>query len=116
MPSTTRERSCDSGVVDLSTVPERQRPGLLEHRLREEVETPFDLRNGPVFRWCLFHVEDNDSVLTMTMHHVATDGWSLGVLATEFAECYTAHVEHRVPALPDLPITYRDYAAWQRHH
>src|SRR5262249_49146858 len=52
--------------------------------------------------------------LLLAMHHIVSDGWSLGILLDEFSELYSAQLECREPQLKELPVQYRDYAAWQR--
>jgi amino acid adenylation domain-containing protein len=81
-----------------------------------EARRPFNLRVGPLLRAKLFRLADNDHLLVITMHHIACDGWSVTVLLRELVEFYTAAQQNRPPSLPDLPITYRDFAVWQRRN
>ncbi|MDY7096043.1 MAG: amino acid adenylation domain-containing protein, partial [Acidobacteriota bacterium] len=75
----------------------------------------FDLSRGPLMRSCLVRLEPEHSLVLITMHHIISDGWSLGVLMDEVAEIYQAGVEGTEEAdLPELPIQYADYALWQR--
>ncbi|GLY53409.1 non-ribosomal peptide synthetase [Lentzea sp. NBRC 102530] len=83
--------------------------GDLQHRLRQEMTRPFDLRTGPLARTVLA-----GDVLVLTMHHIITDGWSMGVLVQELSTCYTAAVRNQRAELPELPLSYVDYAVWQR--
>ena len=76
--------------------------------------TGFDLERGPVFRARLLKVAPGEDVLLMCMHHVSSDGWSLGILRGELGELYAAFREGREPRLPPLPLQYADFAAWQR--
>ncbi|HWO59216.1 MAG TPA: amino acid adenylation domain-containing protein [Umezawaea sp.] len=87
---------------------------VLRQRLREEASRIFDLRTGPLFRATLFRLGQREHVFALVMHHIATDGWSMGVLADEFGACYSAAVRGESADLPALPIQYADYAAWQR--
>ncbi|WP_330277064.1 amino acid adenylation domain-containing protein [Lentzea sp. NBC_00516] len=86
----------------------------LQLRLREEMARPFDLRTGPLARASLAEVAPDEHVLVLTLHHIITDGWSMGVLAEELTACYTAVLDGRRPELPHLPVSYVDYAVWQR--
>jgi amino acid adenylation domain-containing protein len=86
----------------------------LRTRLAEERGRPFDLAHGPVFRPSLFRVDDEHHVLLLNLHHVAGDGWSLGVLFRELGALYKAYKTGQEPALAPLPVQYADYAAWQR--
>ncbi len=85
---------------------------------RVEAETPFDLSTGPLVRGRLLRVGDEDHVLLLTMHHIVSDAWSLGVFARELGVLYRAYglegVSPELDPLPGLPIQYADYAAWQR--
>jgi amino acid adenylation domain-containing protein len=75
---------------------------------------PFDLERGPLLRVRLLRVSDTEHVLVVVIHHIVSDGWSLGVLWRELAELYAGYARGAVPALPELPIQYADYALWQR--
>ncbi|MFF0741810.1 amino acid adenylation domain-containing protein [Streptomyces sp. NPDC004111] len=79
-----------------------------------EAARPFDLVHGPVLRPALLRIAADDHVLLLTVHHIATDGWSQGVLWSELSETYAALHEGREPKLPELPVQYGDFAAWQR--
>ena len=84
-----------------------------EEKLRslssQEASAPFDLGRGPLIRGRLIHLRADEAVLLMTMHHIVSDGWSVGVLLRELGALYT-----QAP-LPSLPVQYADYAIWQRH-
>ncbi|MGA8113926.1 MAG: amino acid adenylation domain-containing protein [Actinocatenispora sp.] len=82
--------------------------------IAEQNETPFDLRNGPLFRPCLYRLGPDDHVLTLYTHHVISDGWSMGVLVDDVTRLYRAAVAGTAPQLAELPIQYADFSAWQR--
>jgi amino acid adenylation domain-containing protein/non-ribosomal peptide synthase protein (TIGR01720 family) len=75
----------------------------------ELAREPFDLARAPLFRARLVRLRDDDHVLVLTMHHIISDGWSSGVLMRELAQLYATDAP-----LPELPIQYADFAAWQR--
>ncbi|WP_407586179.1 non-ribosomal peptide synthase/polyketide synthase [Pseudomonas aeruginosa] len=83
--------------------------------VESETQQPFDLRNGPLLRARLLRLAADDHVLTLTIHHVAADGWSMRVLVEELIALYGARRQGIEATLPDLPIQYADYAIWQRH-
>ncbi|WP_369197883.1 non-ribosomal peptide synthase/polyketide synthase [Streptomyces djakartensis] len=86
----------------------------LEELLEREAATPFDLAAGPLLRARLARTANDEHVLALAVHHIVTDGWSLGVLGRDLGELYAAAREGRSPELPDLPVRYADHAAWQR--
>ena len=67
-----------------------------------------------MIRGSLLRLNDAEHVLLLTMHHIVSDAWSLGVLIKELALCYAAICRQQQPALNDLPVQYADFAAWQR--
>ncbi|MFE9450989.1 non-ribosomal peptide synthase/polyketide synthase [Streptomyces sp. NPDC006739] len=91
-----------------------QPPAALDALLEREAATPFDLGAGPLLRARLARLADDGHVLVLAVHHIATDGWSMGVLGRDLGELYTAALEDRRPRLPALPVRYTDYATWQR--
>ena len=80
----------------------------------EEAQTPFDLAQGPLIRAQLVRLGQEEHVLYLTMHHIVSDGWSMGVLVREFNALYAAFLEGGQDPLPLLEVQYPDYAAWQR--
>ncbi|MEV7603796.1 condensation domain-containing protein, partial [Kitasatospora sp. NPDC089797] len=80
---------------------------------REELARPYDLRNGPLVRVLLVRLAEDRHVCVLGMHHIVTDGWSMGVAAGELGALYTARTEGRTAELPDVPVQYPDFAAWQ---
>jgi len=82
--------------------------------LKDEASRPFDLMNDPLMRALLVRIDECEHLLLITMHHIVTDGWSMGIFNRELSEFYGADTAGREPSLPELPIQYVDYAAWQR--
>ncbi|HEX9939135.1 MAG TPA: amino acid adenylation domain-containing protein, partial [Longimicrobium sp.] len=80
----------------------------------EDARTPFDLARGPLIRGMLVRMAEDDHVLLVTMHHIVSDGWSMGVFTRELGALYGAFREGRPDPLPPLAVQYADYAAWQR--
>ncbi|WP_414449351.1 amino acid adenylation domain-containing protein [Burkholderia sp. 22PA0099] len=97
---------------DLSGLADAQ-AALLRHA-EAEADAPFDLSAGPVVRGRLLRMGEQDHVLLVTMHHIVSDGWSMGVLIREFGALYQAFVAGQPDPLPPLAIQYADYAVWQR--
>src|SRR5690606_25136329 len=88
-------------TVALETVADET---ALAARLRDEARGAFDLAKGPLLRARLFARGAEDHVLLLTLHHIVSDGWSLGVLVEEFSELYRAAVSRLEPVLPELPV------------
>ncbi|HSF38933.1 MAG TPA: condensation domain-containing protein, partial [Thermoanaerobaculia bacterium] len=99
-------------VVDLSGLPEAEKPALT--LAAEESARPFDLARGPLLRALLLRLGEADHAVLLTMHHIASDGWSMGVLVREVAALYPAFAARRPSPLPALPVQYADFSVWQR--
>jgi amino acid adenylation domain-containing protein len=97
-----------------SREPRQRAEGILRARLEEEAAKPFDLTKDLPLRAALFRLAPEKHILLVTMHHIATDAWSMQLLMEEWTELYSAHVEGREADLPELPIQYLDFARWQR--
>ena len=92
----------------------RDAAGELERLMAEEAVAPFDLEAGPLIRGRLIQLNVGEHALLVTMHHIISDGWSMGVLTRELGALYRAYSEGQADPLPALEIQYADYAAWQR--
>ncbi|HYH81146.1 MAG TPA: amino acid adenylation domain-containing protein, partial [Longimicrobium sp.] len=79
-----------------------------------EAEAEFDLARGPLVRGRLVRLGMDDHALLVTLHHIVSDGWSMGVFVRELGELYGAFARGEADPLPALPVQYADYAAWQR--
>ena len=99
---------------NLEDLPEAERATAADKLIEEEILRPFDLTHGPVIRAALLRIADQDHILLITVHHIVTDGWSLGVIQRDLAALYNAQVLRQTPTLPALPIQYVDFAHWQR--
>ncbi len=84
--------------------------------VRDEAARSFDLAQGPLLRAVLLRLAPTDHILVVTMHHIISDGWSLGVFVREIAMLWEALAHGRPSPLPELPIQYADFAVWQREH
>ena len=105
-------------LVDLQEFPEDRRELELSCLLDTDSDTPFDLTEGPLCRISVFRLAPENYVIAVTMHHLISDLWSMGVLVSEFVACYQAFCTgpEAQPGLPDVPIQYADFAAWQRDY
>ena len=103
-------------VTDLSRLPDDEREREAQRLADAEARAPFDLARGPVHRLRLLRLGAHEHWLLMTFHHVAFDGWSMGVLLDELGSLYEAAVAGREPDLPEPTVQYADFARWQRAH
>ncbi|NVJ28035.1 amino acid adenylation domain-containing protein, partial [Myxococcus sp. AM011] len=100
--------------VDLSSLPEAERQAEARRRAEQEAVRPFDLETGPLLRTTLLKLAADEHLLVLNMHHIVSDGWSMGVVVREMGAIYEGLRQGRPVALPELPVQYVDYAVWQR--
>ncbi|HKY19588.1 MAG TPA: condensation domain-containing protein, partial [Vicinamibacterales bacterium] len=100
--------------IDLSGLSEAERSQRVQDLTVAEAKKPFDLSRDLMLRCGLIHLGADSHVVLFTMHHIASDGWSMGVLIKEFVALYEAFIEGRPDPLPPLPVQYADFAGWQR--
>jgi len=108
------ECAFDLPVVDLSGLSPQEREKEVLHLASIEAAKPFDLVHGPLFRATLYRTGPEQHVLMLSMHHIVTDGWSIGIFFSELGQAYDDLCSGRASSLPELPIQYPDYAEWQR--
>ena len=104
-------------VLEPPALPVEAQADWLRRWIDEQVHEPFDLEQGPLLRLQLLRTGPQSQVLLINMHHIISDGWSMGVLVREWSELYGAYSAAGQPetsALPALSIRYSDYAAWQK--
>ena len=105
----------DLAYVDLSgDAQSGNREEVLEQALNHASAQRFDLANGPLIRGVLLRLGEQEHVLFVSMHHIVSDGWSMGVLTDEVARLYAAFSQGQADPLAPLPVQYGDYAHWQR--
>ncbi|WP_157722062.1 non-ribosomal peptide synthase/polyketide synthase [Tumebacillus avium] len=110
-----RELRLPLTVIDLRGLSQAEQDAETKRRLLAETETPFDLSQGPLIRFSLLQLQENEHILLLSMHHIISDGWSItGVFLKEFAALYGAFSAGQPSPLAELPIQYADFAAWQR--
>ncbi|MCP4663860.1 MAG: amino acid adenylation domain-containing protein, partial [bacterium] len=110
----TRRLHLSLPVVDLSRMPGGTREAELQRLSLEQGERPFDLTLGPLVRFVVVQLGEEDHVVLMNMHHIVSDAWSLGILCRELTALYADCSQGRPASLPELPVQYADFAHWQR--
>ena len=101
-------------VTDLSDESALKTPWLAQYAQRHEAQRPFSLARGPLLRLTLLRLREQEHLLLVIMHHIVSDGWSLGVFIRELVAHYEAFYAGEPTPLPDLSIQYADFAVWQR--
>jgi amino acid adenylation domain-containing protein len=101
-------------LIDLQALTEVSRAAIVRQLVAEEAARPFDLAHGPVWRVTLLRLAEHEHALLLSMHHIVTDGWSVGVLMQELTALYEAYSRKETSPLPELPVQYADFAVWQR--
>ncbi len=108
------ERTLVLAIVDLSDWQDGTGAEELQRRLKEESRRPFDLTRDVLIRGLLVRTSPVEHTLLLTLHHIISDGWSLGILFRDLAAYYTAFSQGQTPTLPELPIQFADYVFWDR--
>ncbi|MEM9490891.1 MAG: condensation domain-containing protein, partial [Myxococcota bacterium] len=93
------------------TGPERDK--AIKVTLAEGLERPFDLRTDLPFRARIIRLAETVHIMQLTVHHIAADGWSMGIIIDEFTQAYGALRSGESVSLPELPVQYADFSAWQ---
>ena len=100
--------------IDLMHIPESGRQAEALTLCNRECHRGFDLAQGPLLRVLLIRLGQKDHVLMLTVHHMVSDGWSMGVIFEDFMSLYNDYASDRRPGLPQLQIQYTDFSRWQR--
>jgi amino acid adenylation domain-containing protein/non-ribosomal peptide synthase protein (TIGR01720 family) len=101
-------------AVDLTDQPVESRYLAAQRQMQEQARIPWDLEQGPLFRYQLIKTDEASFTLAMTLHHIVIDGRSLAILSKEIEALYEAAVSGHPYPLPPLPLQYADYSIWQR--
>lgn len=108
------ERQLEMPVLDLSSLPQAERELEIARQVSVEANRTFDLTQEIPIRCCLLRLGETEHVLLVTMHHIASDGWSMTIFWNELSSLYVAFSSGRPSPLPALPMQYADFAIWQR--
>jgi amino acid adenylation domain-containing protein len=101
-------------IIDLRQLPEAEREIQAQQLTTQEAQRPFNLSTDSLLRVTLLQLDEAEHILLLNMHHIVSDGWSIGVLIGEIAALYTAFSSNQPSFLPKLAIQYADFAQWQR--
>jgi thioesterase domain-containing protein/non-ribosomal peptide synthetase component F len=102
------------GVTDLRALPEAERAAKVDQLSQDEARRGFDLAKSPLIRVGLLRTRERHHVLMLTLHHIVSDGWSIGLMMEELSQIYPALAAGRPSPLAELSIQYGDYVLWRR--
>jgi amino acid adenylation domain-containing protein len=101
-------------IIDLSKLSDTEREQIVHKLVKQEAEKPFKLDTDLLLRVTLLYLSKTEYVLLFTMHHIISDGWSMGILIKELVTLYETFSLSKPSPLTELPIQYADFAIWQR--
>jgi amino acid adenylation domain-containing protein len=101
-------------VIDLRQLPQAEREIQARQFTNQQAQRPFNLSTDSLLQVKLLRLDETQYILLLNMHHIVSDGWSIGVLIQEIAALYTAFANNQPSPLPKLRIQYADFAYWQR--
>jgi len=101
-------------TIDLSAFNKDERRSERRAFAKAEALRPFDLRLGPLQRATVIRLSPAEHILLLVVHHIVSDGWSMGLLVKEIGDLYSAYSRGEEPQLSELPLQYADYAQWQK--
>jgi amino acid adenylation domain-containing protein len=107
-------KSVELAVIDLQHYGEAEQEAQIQKLLQQESQQPFDLSSDMMLRGCLLTLAPQEHILLLVMHHIAADGWSIGILWKQLTQLYQAFLNGQPNPLEKLPIQHTDYAVWQR--
>jgi amino acid adenylation domain-containing protein/non-ribosomal peptide synthase protein (TIGR01720 family) len=102
--------------IDLTKIPDEQYEQKLMNEIYKRSQQPFNLSKGNLLNATMFNLKTEEHVLLIVMHHIISDGWSIGIFINEFTSIYKNISQNQPVSLPTLKIQYADYAQWQRKH
>ncbi|MCW5315485.1 amino acid adenylation domain-containing protein [Nostoc sp. KVJ3] len=101
-------------VVELQHLPSSEQEIATQQLAQQQAIQPFELATQPLVRATLVVLSETEHVLLLCMHHIVSDGWSMGIFIQELATLYNAYLIGQPSPLASLPIQYADFALWQR--
>ncbi|NJM73405.1 MAG: non-ribosomal peptide synthetase, partial [Scytonema sp. RU_4_4] len=110
----SQQKPITLSIFDISDLAENQQQAEIKQQALQEAQQPFDISSDHLLRVKLLRLGKQEHIVLLTMHHIVSDGWSMGVLVEELATLYHAFCNGQPSPLPTLPIQYVDFAAWQR--
>ncbi|MBW4477607.1 MAG: amino acid adenylation domain-containing protein [Tolypothrix brevis GSE-NOS-MK-07-07A] len=110
----SQEKPITLSILDISNLEANQQQAEIKQQAAQAAQQPFDISSDHLLRVKLLRLSEQEHIVLLTMHHIVSDGWSIGVLVEELATLYQAFCQGQFSPLPTLPIQYVDFAGWQR--
>ncbi|MCG8614768.1 MAG: amino acid adenylation domain-containing protein, partial [Desulfobacterales bacterium] len=101
-------------VINLRALDADEKTAEIRRLIQDRVTLPFDLDKPPLFRATLIKTGQDRYILVMIVHHIVSDGWSMGIMNRELSVLYDGFAQKKKSPLSGLPVQYKDFAAWQR--
>ncbi|MBT6231204.1 MAG: amino acid adenylation domain-containing protein, partial [Candidatus Scalindua sp.] len=101
-------------IKDLQSLSDDEQKKKVEQITKDEYEKSFDISSAPLIRSCVLKLNSDEHVLLFAMHHIISDGWSMGIFISELTKLYETFSKGESSPLPELSIHYSDFALWQR--
>ncbi|WP_353931426.1 non-ribosomal peptide synthase/polyketide synthase [Okeanomitos corallinicola TIOX110] len=102
-------------IIDLQNLSTEKAEKEIERLTKQQATQPFNLSNENLIRITLILLSDTENILSLCMHHIISDGWSMGVFIDELSALYNSYIQGKETELKPLPIQYADFAIWQRN-
>ncbi|GJD16860.1 hypothetical protein RIVM261_018160 [Rivularia sp. IAM M-261] len=110
----SQEKPLTLSIFDISNLPANQQQVEIKQQAAQEAQQPFDISSDLLLRVKLLRLGEQEHIVLLTMHHIVSDGWSIGILVEELATLYQAFCNGQPSPLPAPPIQYVDFTVWQR--
>ncbi len=102
-------------IHDFSTLASEEQKNKVKELSQIEATKVFDLNHTPLFRMTLLHINEQEHIFLLTMHHIISDAWSIEIFLEDLTTLYQSYREKQEPILEALPVQYLDYAHWQHN-
>ncbi len=100
--------------TELSEIRNSSNENTVAEYIEKEIRQPFDFENGPLFRCTLLKISDTEFMFIFVIHHIISDGWSVGIFINKLMEAYQMYCSGKTPILNEVQWQYSEYSVWQR--
>ena len=114
MQKINKQFNFNISIIDLTSLSSELQIKQIDSKIKKEIQSAFDLSRDLMLRVSYFHLKNQQGILLFNMHHIASDGWSMGILVKEFVTIYKSILRNKPNPLQALNIQYCDYVMWQK--